>query len=103
MRSSTQPLLRFVPIKQLVATAAFTAEQAGDLSFARGDEFEWVGDGLDPSFVQVRNLAAPHAVGQVPASFVREIGVIRRGSRVATFDVARHVDSLVTAQKLPAG
>jgi hypothetical protein len=92
-----------IVVEQLVATSTFTAEQEGDLSFARGDEFEWVGEGLDPSFVQVRTLAAPHAVGQVPASFVREVGVISRESHIPAFDVARHVNALINSQQLPAG
>lgn len=37
---------------QLVAVADFTAEADGDLSFRAGDEFELLGKGADPSFLQ---------------------------------------------------
>eukprot|EP00038_Savillea_parva_P025782 m.49488 g.49488 ORF g.49488 m.49488 type:complete len:597 (-) comp7124_c0_seq1:158-1948(-) len=93
-----------VPTRRLlVATADFNAEMEGDLSFRVGDEFEYLGKGLDASFIKVCTLHPPHTTGYIPASFVKEADMLLRDDREATTSDTPSVETLVSEHRLPGG
>mmetsp|Transcript_16785 Transcript_16785/g.49383 ORF Transcript_16785/g.49383 Transcript_16785/m.49383 type:complete len:332 (-) Transcript_16785:1977-2972(-) len=89
-------------VRILVATTDYVAETGGDLTFAAGDEFEFLGQALDPSLVQVRTLSRPVAQGNVPIAFVRDVqsGPSDEGVSPETIHT---VETLIETKQLPAG